>query len=180
MNGMSSQQPSGPPERGSDLRGADAGPRPAGPRTGAPQPGGKMAPRRSGLRQASLAALITLTVQYALGIGVNLYVTLPAGRGAGQAFSHGPMLAIHAVLGLLLIIIAASVLVRAIIARHRAVIIAAVLGLLAIIAAVGYGASFAGSGTTYASMGMAMATAVAMACYAVSLFAVPAPGSGPS
>src|SRR5258707_13555233 len=103
-----------------------------------------------------------LVIQFGLGIGVNLYVTLPgAGRGGrslGQAFSNGAILAAHAVLGLLLVVTALSLLVRAIIARHGPVIGTSAVGLLAILAPPGFGGTFGQSTTNGASMGMPMAT----------------------
>ena len=38
--------------------------------------------RTAGLRHASLAALVLLLIQYGIGIGVNLYVTVPARQPA--------------------------------------------------------------------------------------------------
>jgi hypothetical protein len=121
------------------------------------------------LRGASMGAMVMLILQYALGIAVNLYVT-PGKSGLAEAFKNGPVLALHAILGVLLILAALGLLIRAIIARHRAVIIASAAGLVAIVAATGSGVSFLSSGTTGASMGMAMATAVAFFCYTLCLF----------
>ena len=59
---------------------------------------------------------------------------------------------------------------RAIAARHRPVIVTSAIGLLAIIAAAGSGASFVSDGANGASLGMALATGVAMLCYLVALF----------
>jgi hypothetical protein len=126
------------------------------------------------LRGSSMGAMVMLILQYALGIGVNIYVTVNKG-GLSEAFKNGPLLALHTVLGVLLIVAAIGLLVRAIIARHRAVIIASAVGLVAIVAAAGSGVSFVKSGTAGASMGMAMATAVAFLCYTVCLFIL---GSG--
>ena len=60
--------------------------------------------RIENLRGASLGAAVMLVIQFGLGVGVNLYVTLPTagsgGRSIGQAFSNGALLAAHAVLGL--------------------------------------------------------------------------------
>jgi hypothetical protein len=130
--------------------------------------------RIENMRGASLGAAVMLVIQFGLGIGVNLYVTLPAagsgGRSIGQAFSNGALLAAHTVLGLLLIVTAVSLLVRAIIARHRPVMVTATIGLLAILAAAGFGSSFVNRSTTGASMGMAMATGVALLCYIAALF----------
>ena len=129
---------------------------------------------RENLARGNLAAAIMLLIQYGLGIGVNLYVTLPAaghgGRGIGQAFSNGPALAVHTVLGLLLILTALSMVVRSVIARHRASIATSVVGTAAILAAAGYGASFVRNGSNAASLGMALATGVALLCYVVGLF----------
>jgi hypothetical protein len=145
---------------------------------------------RDNLARGYLAATIMLVIQYALGIGVNLYVAVPTGKGVGQAFSNGALLVLHTVLGLLLILAAVSMVVRAVIARHRPSIALSVIGLLAILAAAGAGASFTSDGTNGASLGMALATGVALLCYIIGLFVAtvsaagrrsgrPAPGSGP-
>ena len=143
----------------------------------APPSAQKRPARRAGLRQANLAVLIILIVQFALGIGVNLYVTLPAvgtpGRSSDQFFSNGPLLAIHAVLGLVLVIGAIAVLVRAIMARIATLIVTSVAGLAAIIVAAFFGSGFTDKLTDGYSFGMALATAVALACYAVGLYAAP-------
>ncbi len=127
------------------------------------------------LRGASMGAMVMLILQYALGTGVNLYVT-PGKGGLSEAFKNGPVLALHTILGVLLIVAAIGLLVRAIIARHRAVIIASAVGLVAIVAAAGSGVSFLKSGTAGASLGMAMATAVAFLCYTLCLFLLGSPG----
>lgn len=134
------------------------------------------------LRGASMGAAVMLVIQFGLGVGVNLYVTLPAagsgGRSIGDAFSSGALLALHAAFGLLLIVTALSLLVRAIAARHRPVIVTSAIGLLAIIAAAGSGASFVNDSANGASLGMALATGVAMLCYLVSLFILGRPRAG--
>jgi hypothetical protein len=136
--------------------------------------------RLPALRRASLGALVMLIVQFGLGIGVNLYVTLPAKGSAGDAFSNGAVLALHAVVGLLLIVTAIALLVRAIIARHRPVIAAAAVGLLAIATAAASGFSFVRDGTNAASLAMALATGVAMLCYALALYLVRTPATRPA
>jgi hypothetical protein len=130
---------------------------------------------RDNLAKGYLAAAIMLVIQYGLGIGVNLYVTVPTGKGIGQAFSSGPLLAVHTVVGLLLILTALSMIVRAVIARHRPSIAASAVGLLAILAAAGYAASFTRDGTNSASLGMALATGVALLCYIIGLFVASRP-----
>jgi hypothetical protein len=140
--------------------------------------------RLARLRRASLASLVMLIVQFALGVGVNLYVSLPAagsgGRKVSQAFTNGPALALHVVLGLLLLLAAIGLLVQAIAARHVGVIVAAAVGLLAIAGAAMQGFSFVHDSTNAASMGMAVATAVAMLSYVIALFLVRSPGADPA
>jgi hypothetical protein len=131
--------------------------------------------RLSGLQRASLGALVMLVVQFGLGISVNLYTSLPAKGSAGDAFSKGPVLALHVVVGLLLIVAAIGLLVRAIIARHGPVIAAAAVGLLAIATAATQGFSFVSDGTNAASLAMALTTGVAMLCYAIALYLVRTP-----
>jgi hypothetical protein len=60
--------------------------------------------------------------------------------------------------------------VRSAMARHRASIVTSAVGLLAILAAAGYGASFVRNGTNAASLGMALATGVALLSYIIGLF----------
>jgi hypothetical protein len=142
----------------------------------ATQPAQQLADRRLvNLSRASLGAAVMLVLQYGLGIGVNLYISVPTGGSTGstigRAFSNGPLLAAHAVLGVLLVLTAVSLVVRAVIARHRAIIVLSAIGLLAILAAAGNGISFLHSGADGASLGMALATGVALLCYVGALFA---------
>jgi hypothetical protein len=126
------------------------------------------------LRRGSLAALVLLVVQYGIGMYVNLYVTVPRddhGRGLGSAVANGPgVLSSHAVLGLLLGLVAIGVLVQAVMARRLGAIVSSALGLLALAAASAAGASFTSSGDAGASMGMAVLTGVALLCYAANLY----------
>jgi len=138
--------------------------------------------RASSLRRAGFAAFVMLVVQFALGIYVNLYITVPGadhGHGFGQAVANGPAgLTLHIVLGLVLILTAFGFLVQAILTRQPALIAAAVLGLLAMIGAAASGSSFTGSGRDAASMAMAALAAVGLLCYGTSLFLLPRPAAG--
>jgi ACR3 family arsenite efflux pump ArsB len=131
--------------------------------------------RQAGLRQANLAILIVLIVQFALGMGVNLYVTLPAAGHPGHAswFGNGTLLALHAALGMFLILAAIFVLVRSIMARNAATIVTSAAGLVAILLAAFFGSGFTDKLTDGYSIGMALAFAAALACYAIGLFAAP-------
>ena len=103
----------------------------------APPSAQKIPSRQAGLRRASLAILIVLIVQFALGIGVNLYVTLPAAGHPGHSswFGNGALLALHAALGMFLVLAAIALLLRAITARNVTLIATSAAGLAAIGAA---------------------------------------------
>src|SRR5262249_9934122 len=93
-------------------RAAARGPPGPGSARAAEAEGRAGARRLERLRGASMGAAVMLVIQFGLGVGVNLYVTLPAavkgegeaggGRSVGQAFSNGALLALHTVFGLLL------------------------------------------------------------------------------
>ena len=143
------------------------------PPTEAPPATQKIQSRQAGLRQANLAILIVLAIQFALGIGVNLYVTLPAAGHPGHAswFGNGAVLAFHAALGMFLILAAIFVLVRAIRARNATLIVTSAAGLVAILLAAFFGSGFTDKLTDGYSLGMALSAAAALVCYAVGLFA---------
>jgi hypothetical protein len=141
-----------------------------------------MASRQAGLRQATLAILIVLIVQFALGISVNLYVTLPAAghRGHASWFGNGALLALHAALGIFLVLAAIFVLVRAIMARYVTLIVTSAAGLVAILLAFFFGSSFTDKLSNGYSLGMAISFAAALACYIVGLYVLTARRAGPS
>jgi hypothetical protein len=120
------------------------------------------------IRMASFGALTMLVIQFVLGTAYSLYGTAPTSSKSVGMFSS-PLLAIHVIMGILLIIAAIMLVVRAVQARHTPTVATTVLGLLVIIGAAGAGSSFAQDGNNGASLGMAVLTAVAMLCYAVNL-----------
>jgi len=136
--------------------------------TGRPAPAGPGPDLTARLRGASTGALIMLILQFALGVGVNLYVS-PAKGGIGEAFSNGVLLTLHAVLGLLLIVAAAGHLALSVRARRTGQLVLSAVGLIAILVAASGGAEFLSSQGNGQSMGMALAAAVAMLCYAICL-----------
>ena len=126
------------------------------------------APRINRIRMASLGALTMLIIQFVLGTAYAIYGTAPASGKPVGMFSS-PLLAVHVVMGILLIIAAVMLVIRAIQARVTPLIVTSVVGLVVILGAFGAGSAFAGSGSDGASLGMAVATAVAMLAYAASL-----------
>jgi len=135
------------------------------------------------LRRSSLTQIILLVIQAGLGMAVNLYVTLPAadqGKGLmasfGDSVAKGPVsVSIHAILGMLVFINASVLVVFSLTVRHTAVRVSSVLGWLCIIGAAASGAAFVNANQNSgdgASLTMALLTFVAMACYAVNLYAL--------
>jgi heme A synthase len=124
------------------------------------------------VRMASFGALTMLILQLVLGAAYNLYGTAPTAAKSVGMFSS-PLLAIHVIVGILLIVAAAVLVFRAVQAKAGAVLTASVIGLVAILAAAGAGSSFAHDGANGASLGMAIGTAVAMLCYAANLVIIP-------
>ena len=145
--------------------------------------GGTRAAHLEIARRTALGMGIAVVVQYALGMWVNLYVTVPArdqGGGfltaIGRALANGPVaLGIHAGLGLLLVLGSISLVVRSVLSHNRALIVLSVLFLLALLGAASSGASFVDSGRDSASASMAMLTGVALICSLLSLYVLSSP-----
>ena len=139
------------------------------------------------IRRTSFGMTVALLIQYALGMVVNLYVTVPAsdqGGGVlvaiGRAFANGPVaLAILAGLGRVLVLGTVSLVVRSVASRRRPLIWLSSLTLLAVLGAAFNGAAFVNSGNDGSSLGMALLTGVALLCLAVTLYVTGAPGAAP-
>ena len=132
--------------------------------------------RLARLRRSSLGAVVMLIVQFILGMIYNLYGTVPTSAKPVGLFSS-PDLALHVILGFLLLIAAIGQLVQAIRVRHNLSIWLSALGLVSILGAGLAGLGFTGSGAAGASLGMSLAFAVALACYAILVFALPSSAS---
>jgi hypothetical protein len=127
------------------------------------------------LRGTCLGMAIAIVVEFALGTGVNLYVTIPAHKSFfGKVFSQGA-LAAHALFGIVLLVGAIIAVVRA--TRVRQVRVMTSLALLGILIAAWGGAGFVASGDNASSMTMAIGTALALFGYLMSIFriVIPAP-----
>jgi hypothetical protein len=124
-----------------------------------------------------LAAIVMLLGQIGLGLWVAQAVSVPAAdSGAdvflavGRALGNGPAaLTVHVTLGILLLITAISAIIRAVLARQKAVLVISVAGLAAITLANVDGARFVGSGQNADSSAMMVAAVVALVCYGLSL-----------
>jgi hypothetical protein len=137
------------------------------------------------LRRMMLAAALLLTLQTAVGMLVNLYVTVPTHhpgahpgnylggslRSVAWAVGHGPVaLAVHATLGLALVAVTLWVAVRAVRFGPRRVALAAVLGALFSIGAGFNGASFLDFNNTISSLIMALLALCALSSYLVGIY----------
>jgi heme A synthase len=129
------------------------------------------------IRMASFGALTMLILQFVLGTAYGLYGTAPTGSKSVGIFSS-PLIAAHVILGILLIIAAIMLVVRAIQARHAPSVITTVAALLVILGASGAGSSFTRDGNDGASLAMALLAAVAMLCYAANLVIIGKPDVG--
>jgi hypothetical protein len=140
----------------------------AAARTGAPpQPG-----RLARLRMSSFGLVMMLILEFVLGIIYNLYGTAPTAHKSVGLFSS-PDLALHVILGILLVVAAVMQLIRAVGTRHRLAMALSAVGLIAIIGAGSSGLGFAGNGDSGSSLGMALLFAVALASYAVLVLVLP-------
>jgi hypothetical protein len=126
------------------------------------------APRVTRIWTASYALVLMLIIQYALGIAYNLYGTAPTATKKVGAFSS-PLLAIHVIMGLLLIITSIYLVVISIKSRNNLAVLTSFLGMLSLIAAGVSGSSFSENGKVGWSMAMGMTTAVALLCYVLNM-----------
>jgi hypothetical protein len=141
------------------------------------------------LRRMILGAIVLVLVQTGIGMDVNLYVAVPTHHPGAQpanyltgsvhsvawAIAHGALsLAIHASLGLALILLAIAIPVRTLKIASRSASGWTILAGALIIGAGFNGASFLDFGHDINSLIMSMLAFAALGCYAIVLFLVPA------
>ena len=130
---------------------------------------GRLSPAQTErLRMASFGALTMLILQFVLGTAYSLYGTAPTPSKSVGVFSS-PLLATHVIVGILTVIATGMLVFRAVQAKAGPVLALSIAGLVAVLGAVGAGSAFASKGANGASLGMALATAVAMLCYGTIL-----------
>ncbi len=147
---------------------------PAPPLSGPPTEPGRVA----GLRRNVLGMIVLLIVQVGVGVAVNLYATVPrgdlhkgVGSALGRAISKGPVgLSLHAVLGLLLVVFAISIIIRGATMRRTPLLLLGVVGLLALAGAAMSGAAFVDKPTNAGSMSMTVLAGVATLAYVLILY----------
>lgn len=126
------------------------------------------------MRNGSLAALIALVIQYALGVAENLYGPMPGARHPVGLFSGGALLAIHGTVGILMAIGSIQAAFEAVRSRNRLFAVTSLIAVLALILATVAGFVFTASGQDAASLTMALAAGIALICYAVNIWALAA------
>jgi len=141
------------------------------------------------VRRMALVAAILLVVQTAVGMVVNLYVTIPPKHpgahpsnylsgslhSVGWAIANGALaLAIHALLGLALVVAAVVVAVQALKSlRRRSIGALAVLAAALVIGAGFNGASFLDFNMNVSSLVMSLLALGALLCYLVEIYLLP-------
>jgi hypothetical protein len=125
------------------------------------------------LRMASLGVISALILEFILGIVYNLYGPAPTSAKPVSLFADG-WLALHVIVGFLMLISAGFLVFRALSAGQRLVLWTSVIGVVAIIGAIGAGIGFTRNGANGASLGMSIAFAIALACYVTNLVVLPA------
>lgn len=129
-------------------------------------------------------AILLVLVQAGLGMVVNIYVAVPghhpgahpasyfagSSRSVARAIADGPAaLAVHATLGLALVVVAIGAAVYALRSGRRAVAGWSGLGGLLVIGAGFNGVSFLDFGNDISSLIMALLALAAIACYCAAL-----------
>lgn len=128
------------------------------------------------LRGTSIGLIVVLVIQFGLGAAYSLYGTMPTdGKPLGM-YSDGPLLAVHATLGLIIALGSLRALMVAARSKNRGLLAATLVGVLAVFGAVAGGMAFLPHGANGASLAMALAGGVAVLAYlaaAVLTFAAP-------
>jgi hypothetical protein len=125
------------------------------------------------VRQASMGAVFMLIIQFILGIVFNLYGTMPDTGKSFGLFSNG-WLIVHEIMGVLLLGAAIGLVVRSMGTSSGLAKATSWIGLVAIILAIGAGVSFTRKVDNGTSLSMSIAFAIALACYVINLFRLPA------
>lgn len=136
----------------------------------------------SNLRTTSFAALVMLLIEIGIGMAVNLFGTLPVNHSGeslfvafGKSVTHGSvLLTIHALLGTIIIISGITAIIRAFTIHQTMPTVLSWIAMFAILVAWLSGSRFVGGPENGSSMSMAVASVVAVLCYALILFTVSA------
>jgi hypothetical protein len=126
----------------------------------------------SAWRIAGLATALILLIEFGLGVGLNLYVSVPTHKAFFSTVFGQWALGAHGVIALVLLASALNTLIRSMQAKRSGPVFWSVTGLAAIIVASGAGIGFVKDGTTASSMAMGVAGTVALLSYVLVTFSV--------
>jgi hypothetical protein len=116
-------------------------------------------------------AIHTLLAIFILGMIANLFIEIPTGGNAwAWVFTHSGVIASHAILGTLLVVVSVASLVLAVLNHRVAWIAASALGLIFTAAAAYFGASFLSADSALSSLLMAFGFLGALLSYASAVF----------
>ncbi len=128
---------------------------------------------QSTLKPHAVGMIGGLILQYLLGMTANLFVTFPEGKHGGQLWLFAwrqVSIAIHIILGFLLLIGTIALLVRAIREKSTSWITVSIIALVGIIGAITGGSLFIPSQTAIYSFVMAAGFIVALLAYFWGLY----------
>lgn len=133
------------------------------------------------LRVLSWVALLLLSIEFVLGMLVNLFVEIPSplpGTTGGilqalvwsLAQTRMPSLWLHVVVGIALLFISIALIVLSIVARQSRWMIASLLAALGILFATLSGMGFVNTGEDASSMAMSIGFVLALLSYGTGLY----------
>jgi len=117
-------------------------------------------------------AIYLLLILFVLGMIANLYIEIPAGGNAwAWVFGHSAVIALHAIFGTLLLLIAIFSLIWAFRSHRSTWILGSVFGLLFTVLAAYSGSNFLSAGqSNLSSLLMAFGFLGALVSYALAVF----------
>jgi len=122
------------------------------------------------LRRQSLGLLTMLSVQFILGMILNLFVELPKNASLGSTLSHGGIvLALHILVAIGLLLGSITLIFRSATAHSKSWLIASIIGALSIFVALTNGLAFIFNNDDVTSFIMAIGFIVAAAVYSTVL-----------
>lgn len=125
------------------------------------------------LNRQGIGLIIGLAVQYALGMTINLFVEFPAGGSAHEMWDftlHNPLVLVHLIIGTLLILGAATLVVRTIRQHVETWRLPAISGLVWVLTAWTAGDTFVTSQADILSYIMSLAFLLAVLSYVFGLY----------
>jgi hypothetical protein len=124
----------------------------------------------SKLRSQSLGLLTMLSIQFILGMVLNLFVELPKNASVGSILSHGGVvLVLHILVAVGLLLGSLALIFRASAAHSKSWLIASIIGALGVFVALTNGLAFIFNDDDVTSFIMALGFIVAATAYSTTL-----------